>query len=99
MCSGGCKARRQAVPARSVGPQRHAPLPHLPSQIASRLCAPRQVHGTWPAVAAALAQQPDQLYMSWQGLGSLLEVPQQQAAWRAVGAMEAAAAAEQGEAG
>lgn len=53
-----------------------------------------QVHGTWPAVAAALAEQPDQLCMSWQGLGSLLEAPRQRAAWRAAGALEAAAAEE-----
>ncbi|KAL4447860.1 hypothetical protein ABPG75_005079 [Micractinium tetrahymenae] len=51
------------------------------------------VHGTWHAVAAALAEQPEQLCMSWQGLGSLLEAPQQRAAWQAVAAMEAAAAA------
>lgn len=52
------------------------------------------MHGSWPAVAAALAEQPEQLTLSWQGLGSLLEVPEQAAAWRAVGAIEAAAAGE-----
>lgn len=46
------------------------------------------VHGSWAAVAAALAQQPEQLTMSWQGLGTLLPEAQQRA-WRAVGALEA----------
>ena len=46
------------------------------------------VHGSWAAVAAALAQQPEQLTMSWQGLGSLLPEAQRRA-WRAVGALEA----------
>ncbi len=58
------------------------------------LDSPPQVHGTWPAVAAALAEQPEQLCMSWQGLGSLLEAPRQRAAWRTAGALEAAAAEE-----
>lgn len=44
------------------------------------------VHGSWPVVAAALAAQPEQLTMSWQGLGSLLPEAQRQA-WRAAGAL------------
>lgn len=44
------------------------------------------VHGSWPAVAVALAAQPEQLTMSWQGLGSLLPEAQRQA-WRAAGAL------------
>ncbi|PRW59376.1 betaine aldehyde dehydrogenase isoform A [Chlorella sorokiniana] len=46
------------------------------------------VHGSWAAVAAALAQQPEQLTMSWQGLGTVLPEAQRRA-WQAVGAMEA----------
>lgn len=45
------------------------------------------VHGSWAAVAGALAQQPEQLTMSWQGLGTLLPEAQRRA-WQAVGAME-----------
>lgn len=46
------------------------------------------VHGSWAAVADALAEQPAQLTMSWQGLGTLL-LGAQRRAWQAVAAMEA----------
>lgn len=46
------------------------------------------VHGSWAAVADALAEQPAQLTMSWQGLGTLL-LGAQRRAWQVVAAMEA----------
>ena len=56
-----------------------------------------QVYGGWRPVAAALAQQPELLALSWQGLEALLQEPAQRQAWRAVQGMAAAAAAQQAE--